>query len=94
MQTIRTMTLHSMKAKRLAPGCCLESPSTLPLNQVICEAGGKSAKNAIHLGRPLKIFVELPGSLPATQGQRSLSSGSIPMKFFVCSAMPLLIGGR
>jgi len=64
------MSLHSMMAMRLAPGCCLESQSTPASNQVICDAGGKSANNAIHLGRSLMIFVQLPGSRRPGGGKR------------------------
>ena len=71
MQTIRTMSLHSMMARRLAPGCCLESPSTPALNQVICDAGVKSANNAIHLSRLIMFFADLPCSLRPDDGKRS-----------------------
>ena len=70
VQAIRTMSLRSMMARRLAPGCCLESPSTLASNQEICDAGGQSANNAIHLSRPLTILVELPGSRRPGDGKR------------------------
>lgn len=53
------MSLRSMMAKRLALGCWLESLSTLVSNQVICDAGWKSANNAIHLSRPLMLFFNL-----------------------------------
>jgi len=54
IQIIRIMSSHSMMAMRLAPGCCLESLSTPASNQMICDAGGRSANNAIHLSRHLK----------------------------------------
>lgn len=71
MQTIRTMSLHSMMARRLAPGCCRELPRTPVFNQVICDAGGISANNAIHLSRPLMISVDLPGFRRPGDGKRS-----------------------
>jgi len=37
---------------------------------VICDAGGKSANNAIHLSRPLMIFAQLPGSRRPGDGKR------------------------
>ena len=70
IRTIRSMSLHSMMAKRSAPGCWLELPSTPALNQAICDAGVKSANNAIHLSRPLVIFVQLPGSRRPVYGKR------------------------
>jgi predicted RNase H-like HicB family nuclease len=62
MQTIRTIYLHSMLARRLAQGCWLESPSTPALNQVICDKGGESSNSAIHLSRPLMFVVQLSSS--------------------------------
>jgi hypothetical protein len=73
MGIILSMSLHSMMARRLAPGCCLESPSTLVLNQEICEEGVKSANNAIHLSRPQLINFDLPGSLRRGDGKSYLS---------------------
>jgi hypothetical protein len=64
------MSLHSMMARRLAPGCCLESPSILALNQVICDDGGTSVNNAIHLSRRHMLFVDLPGALRPGDGKR------------------------
>jgi hypothetical protein len=38
VQTIRNMSLHFTMARRLDPECWLESPDTLALNLVICDA--------------------------------------------------------
>jgi hypothetical protein len=59
-----------MMAKRLAPGCCIESPIIPVSNQVTFDAGGKSAHNAIHLSHHLMSFVEFPGSWRTVDGER------------------------
>lgn len=70
IRTIRSMSLHSMMAKRLAPGYYLELPSTPVFSQMICDADCKSANNAIHLNRPLMVSFGIPGIRRPGDGKR------------------------
>jgi hypothetical protein len=47
---------------------------------VICDAGCKSANNAIHLSRPLMIFLQLPRE---ALGNKSASDTCSPKMFAV-----------
>jgi hypothetical protein len=70
------MSLHSMMAKRLAPGCYLELPSTPVFSQMICDADCKSANNAIHLSRPLMVSFGIPGIRRPGDGKRYIDQPS------------------
>ncbi|QNI69472.1 hypothetical protein CyaNS01_00312 [Cyanobium sp. NS01] len=51
---------------------------------MICDAGEKSANNAIHLSRPLMIFVELPGHWRPGDGERYQSCLGRPTIPLIC----------